>query len=216
MPFSSSGLSALSSAGTFTLWYYVTGDDRATVLASGYFAAAALQLRAGDVIILQAADATALIPVRSGTTAGPGVTLDTSGSMLNLLRSAALPFTVTQSASIVARAISIGALPSNLVPGTVFAVSAAVIGPIAQLTFTLQTGAGVAIGSSLTVPVVAGAASTSFAAPDPAGGYRVRVAETANPSLFTLSPPFAVGAPPALLTEAGLRLQLETGAAILL
>lgn len=216
MPFSSSGLSALSIAGTFTLWYYGTSDDRATVLAAGYFAPAALQLRAGDVIILQASDATALIPVRSGTAAGPGVTLDTSGSTLNLLRSATLPFTITQSANIVARAIAIGALPANLLPGTVFAVSASVIGPIAQLTVTLQNAAGTPIGTAQTVPVVSAAAAVSFAAPDPGGGYRVRVADTADPGLFSLSPPFAVGAPPALLTEAGLRLRLETGAAILL
>lgn len=216
MPFSSSGLSALSTAGTFTLWYYGTSDDRATVLAAGYFAPAALQLRAGDVIILQASDATALIPVRSGTAAGPGVTLDTSGSTLNLLRSATLPFTITQSANIVARAIAIGALPANLLPGTVFAVSASVTGPITQLTFALQNAAGTPIGTAQTVPVVSAAATVSFAAPDPGGGYRVRVADTADPGLFSLSPPFAVGAPPALLTEAGLRLRLETGAAILL
>lgn len=216
MPFSPTGLSALSTAGTFTLWYYVTSDDRAAVLSPGYFAPAALQLRAGDVIILSASDATALIPVRSGTAAGAGVTLDTTGSALNLLRSAALPFTVTQSASIVARAIAIGILPANLLPGTVFAVSATVLGPIGQLVFSLRDPGGAEIAPAQTVPVVSGTASASFAAPAPGGGYRVRVSDAANPALFSLSPPFAVGAPPALLTEAGLRLRLESGGALLL
>ena len=216
MPFSPTGLSALSTAGTFTLWYYGTGDDRATVLAAGYFAPAALQLRSGDVIILQASDATALIPVRSGADAGPGVTLDTTGSTLNLLRSATLPFTVTQSASIIARAIAIGALPANLLPGTVFAVSASVTGPITQLVFSLRDAGGAQIGSAQTVPIAAGSASASFSAPVPGGGYRIRVSDAADPSLVSISPPFAVGAPPALLTEASQRLLLESGGALLL
>lgn len=215
MPFSATGLSALSTAGTFTLWYYGTSDDRATVLAAGYFAPAALQLRPGDVIILQASDATALIPVRSGTAAGPGVTLDTTGSTLNLLRSATLPFTVTQSASIVTRAIAIGALPANLLPGTAFAVSATIVGPITQLVFSLRDAANNPVGAAQTVPIVSGSASASFAAPAPAGGYRMRVSDAADAGLAALSPPFAVGAPPALLTENGLRLLLESGGAVL-
>lgn len=216
MPFSPSGLSALSTAGTFTLWYYGTSDDRATVLAAGYFAPAALQLRAGDVIILQASDATALIPVRSGTGAGPGVTLDTTGTTLNLLRSATLPFEITQAASIIARAIAIGALPGNLLPGTVFAVTANVTGPITQLVFTMRDAGGTQIGAAQTVPVVSGGASANFTAPAPGGGYRIRVADASDAALVAISPPFAVGNPPVLLTEAGGRLLLESGGAALL
>ena len=216
MPFSPSGLSALSTAGTFTLWYYGTADDRATVLGTGYFAPAALQLRAGDVIILQAADATALIPVRSGTAAGPGVTLDTSGSALNLLRSATLPFEVTQSASIIARAIAVGALPASLLPGMAFAVPATAIGPITQLVFSLRDAGGTPIGAAQTIPVVAGSASASFTAPDPAGGYRIRVGDAADAGLVSTSPPFAVGYPPVLLAETGQRLKLESGGALLI
>lgn len=216
MPFSATGLAALSTAGTFTLWYYVTTDDRATVLQAGYFAPAALQVRAGDVIILQASDATALIPIRSGTGTGPGVTLDTLGSSLNLLRSAALPFTLTQSAAVVARAIAIGALPGNLLPGTVFAVAASVVGPITQLVFRMTDAGGTDLAAPQTVPVVAGSATANFTAPAAGGGYRIRVADAADPTLVAVSPPFAVGAPPALLTEAGGHLLLESGGQILL
>lgn len=214
MSFSPSGLSALSTAGTFTLWYYGTIDDRAAVLAAGYFAPAALQLRAGDVIILQASDATALIPIRTGTAAGPGVTLDTTGSTLNLLRSAVLPFGITLSASIIARAVAIGALPTGLLPGTAFAVTATVTGPISQLVFSLRDAAGTAIGAEQTIPVVTGSATANFTAPDPGGGYRIRVADAADPTLIATSPPFAVGAPPVLLTEAGGRLLLQSGGAL--
>jgi hypothetical protein len=216
MPFSPTGLSALSTAGTFTLWHYVTPDDRATVLAPGYFAPAALQLRAGDVIILTASDATALIPVRSGTEAGTGVTIDSAGTALNLLRSASLPFTITQSASIVARSIAIGSLPSSLVPGTVFAASASVTGPISQLVFSLRDGGNIEIAPAQTVPVVAGAASSNFTAPGLGGGYRIRVSDAADPALFATSPPFAVSSPPSLLGEDGGRLLLESGGLILL
>ena len=214
MPFNPPGLSALSTAGTFTLWYYGTADDRATVLSAGYFAPAALQLRAGDVIILQASDATALIPVRTGTAAGPGVTLDSSGSALNLLRSATLPFEVTQAASVIARAIAIGTLPTGLLPGTAFAATATVTGPISQLAFSLRDAGGTAIGAAQTIPVVAGSASANFTAPDPGGGYRVRVSDAGDPALVSTSPPFAVGTPPVLLTEAGGRLLLQSGGAI--
>ena len=216
MPFNATGLSELSTANTFTLWYYVTSDERATVLAAGYFAPAALQIRAGDLIILQASDATALIPIRSGTGTGPGVTLDTLGSSLNLLRSAALPFTMTQSAAIVARAIAIGALPGSIVPGTVFAVTATVIGPITQLVFRMTNSAGTDLAPPQTLPVVAGSATASFTAPGASGGNRIRVSDAADPTLVAVSPPFAVAAPPALLAEDGGHLLLETGGHILL
>ena len=215
MPFNATGLSELSTANTFTLWHYVTADERATVLAAGYFAPAALQIRAGDLIILQAADATALIPIRSGTGTGPGVTLDTLGSSLNLLRSATLPFTVTQSAAIVARAITIGALPGSIVPGTVFAVTATVTGPITQLVFRMTDAAGTNLAAPQTLPVVASSATASFTAPGTGGGYRIRVADAADPTLVAISPPFAVAQPPALLTEAGDLLLLESGGTLL-
>lgn len=214
MPFSHLGLSALSTAGAFTLWHYVTTDERATVLTSGYFAPAALALRSGDVIILQAADATALIPVRTGSGAGPGIMLDTVGAALTLLRSATLPVGATLSARIVARAIAVGPLPTNLLPDDVFPVSATVTGPVARLVFSLRDAVGALIGAEQNVPVVAGSAGANFTAPSPGGGYRIRVVDAADARLVATSPPLAVANPPVLLTEAGQRLLLESGAGL--
>ena len=76
MPFSPASFGALIQGNGFTLWHYRTGDTRAVVAAAGYFAPVAESLNTGDLVILQAADAMALLPVRSGPALGPGVTLD--------------------------------------------------------------------------------------------------------------------------------------------
>lgn len=48
-------LSVLAYANGFTLWHYVTADPLAAVEGAGYFAAAATMLRAGDMIMVNAA-----------------------------------------------------------------------------------------------------------------------------------------------------------------
>ena len=88
MPFNASDLTALTAANGFTLWHYRTPDARALVVAPGYFAAAEPPLLPGDIIIVQAADATALVPIRGSALAGGGVTVDLAGLTPNLLRSA--------------------------------------------------------------------------------------------------------------------------------
>jgi hypothetical protein len=216
MPFSPTRLAALTTANGFTLWHYRTEDDRATVLAPGYFAAAPTALLPGDVVIVQAADATALVPIRGGATAGGGVTLDGSGAAPALLRSARLRFGVTLAAAAVARAILLDPPPSRVLPGEALAAGATITGPVAQVTFALRNASGADAAPPQTVPVAGGRASAVFTAPAAADGYRIAAADVADPTLFALSPPFAVSPPPRLLTEAGGRLLTESGAVLLL
>ena len=63
--------------------------------------------------------------------------------------------------------------------------------------------------------MVAGRALANLAAPDIGSGFRIRAFEPADPTLFTLSPPFVVAPPPRLLSEAGGRLLIESGAGLL-
>ena len=216
MPFLPSGLSALTTANGFTLWHYRTEDDRASVLAPGYFAPAATRLLPGDIVIVQAADATAMVPIRGGTLPGSGVTVDGSGATPALLRSATLGLDVMLSASATARAIQIDTLPATLFENDALPVGATITGPITQVTFALRNAAGADVWPAQTVPVAAGRAGATFVAPAPAGGYRIRVTETADPTLFAVSPPFAVAQPPRLLTEAGGRMLTEEGGLLLL
>jgi hypothetical protein len=67
MPFALEGLSVVSYADGFTLWHYRAGaDSRATVGAAGYFTPAGHMLRAGDMMVANAADGLVLMTV-SGT-----------------------------------------------------------------------------------------------------------------------------------------------------
>lgn len=216
MSFSASELSALTSANGFTLWHYRTADDRATVLSPGYFAAASQYLLPGDIVIVQAADATAMVPIRGGTLPGSGVTVDGSGAMPALMRSATLLVDVMLSAAATARAIQLDPLPTSLFENDPLVVGATVTGPITQVTFSLRNAGGAEVVPAKTVAVAAGRAGTTFTAPPPAGGYRIRAFDTGDATLATLSPPFAVTLPPRLLTEAGGGLMLENGALLLL
>lgn len=216
MSFLSSGLSALTTANGFTLWHYRTEDDRASVLAPGYFAAAANRLLPGDIVIVQAADATAMVPIRGGSVAGGGVTVDGSGGAPALLRSATLLADLSVTATAVPRALVLDALPVGLMQGDLFAVGAAVTGPITQVTFTLRNAMGADLAPPATVPVLAGRADAGFTAPQPGGGYRLVVVDVADPANLALSPPFAVTQPPRLLTESGGFLLLESGGVLVM
>jgi hypothetical protein len=86
MPFSLRALAGLAYGGGFTLWRYRTATDATAVIAApGYFAAAQHLLRAGDVLLIGAADGTGVLSVvtsqpgsvttanlRGGTVQGPG------------------------------------------------------------------------------------------------------------------------------------------------
>jgi len=215
MPFNASDLAALTSANGFTLWHYRTEDDRASVLAPGYFAAAAQLLLPGDIVIVQASDATALVPIRGGTVAGEGVTVDGSGATPSLLRSATLLADVTLAAVATARSIALDPLPGIVFEQTPIAAAATVVGPILQVTFALRDAGGSDAAPPQVVPVTGGRAAASFATPPVASGYRVSAVDATDPALFALSPPFVVAPAPRLLAENEGRLLLENGAALL-
>lgn len=216
MPFDASELSSLTSANGFTLWHYRTTDDRAAVLAPGYFAAAATLLLPGDIVIVQAGDATALVPIRGGTLAGGGVTVDGSGGAPALLRSASLFAGVTVTATATPRAIVLDPVPGIVFANDPVAAGATVIGPLAQVTFALRDANGSEAAAPQTVPVVAGRAAASFAAPPPASGFRIGATDPADPTLLAISEAFVIAPPPRLLTEEGFRLLLENGGLLLL
>lgn len=215
MPFDPRGLTALTQANGFSLWHYRTTDPRTAVLGTGYFATVADRLRAGDLLIVQAADATALLPVRADGAAAPGVTLDSAGTGLALTRSATQLLTVTQAATAVPRAIALAPPPGVVEAGETVTAVAAVTGLIASVAFGLLDAAGTPVQPAQTVAVVAASAAASFTAPATAGsGYRIRAADAADPTLATLSPPFGVAAPARLLLETGGLLLAEHGGAL--
>jgi len=215
VPFSPASFAALIQGNGFTLWHYRTGDTRAVAVASGYFAPVAASLRPGDLMILQAADALALLPVRSGPAIGTGVTLDGAVGALSLVRSAAQRFSFTQTAQAVVRTLVLGPLAASMVAGSTFAVSATVTGPVSQVVFTVVDGDGVVVPTPKTVSVANGRAATSFRAPAIGTGYRIHAEDAQDPNVSAVSRSFSVGPDlklllieddTTLLTEAGSRL----------
>jgi hypothetical protein len=215
MPFTPVSLSPLSAANGFTLWHYLTTDTRADTQAPGYFAPAQDRLRVGDIITVQASDGTAMLPVRPGNLTGTPTVLDASGTAPTIQRSANLPFRVTLVANAEARAISFDPMPNMLEPGASIPVAVTVIGNIANITFQLRNAAGTTIATQ-SANVVNGRASTLFPAQASGGGYSFRASNTADTAHFSVSPPFAIGTPPRLLTEDLGVLLLEEGGQLLL
>jgi hypothetical protein len=123
---------------------------------------------------------------------------------------------VSIAASVVPRAILLDTLPALLLPAETLQAGATITGPISQITFYFRTSTGAEVAPPQTVPVVAGRAVAGFTLPSPAGGFRLLAVDAADPTNFSLSPPFAVSTPPRLLVEAGGRVLLENGALLLL
>lgn len=216
MPFTASDLSALVQANAFTLWHYRTTDTRATVSALGYFTAVAAQLQPGDLLILQAADALALLPIRTGAALGTGVTLDGAVGPINTLLSVAQRFSIAQAASAVVRTIALVPFAAAITAGSSIPVSANIGGPISQVVFTLLDRNDVVIPPARTVAVVNGQASTSFPAPPIGTGYSIRIEDAADPAIAAVSKTFTVGPDlRLLLQEDGGLLLLESGAGVL-
>ncbi|MBL6076910.1 hypothetical protein JMJ56_02765 [Belnapia sp. T18] len=212
MPFSSANLAALIQGNSFTLWQYRTADSRATVTAAGYFAAVAGSLKPGDLMVLQTADAMALLPVRSGPALGTGLTLDGAVGPINTVRSVAQRFSFGQAAAAVVRTIILAPFAAGIVAGTTIPVSATVLGPVSQVVFSLRDGSGAVIPPVQVVPVVGGGASATFPTPAIGTGYRIRVEDAADPSLGLLSRSFNVGPDLKLiLAESDGRLLSESG-----
>lgn len=193
MPFSTTSLTPLIQGGSFSLWHYRTTDSRATVAAAGYFATVAGSLRPGDLLVLQAADAMALLPIRVGPALGPGVTLDGAIGPINTVRSVAQGFSLRQTTSAAVLSIILAPFATAVVAGTSIPVSATVVGPIPQVSFTLRDGTGAVVPPARLVAVSAGQASTSFAAPPVGTGYRIRAENSADPTLGQTSRSFNVG-----------------------
>ncbi|WBV44151.1 hypothetical protein [Pseudoroseomonas cervicalis] len=217
MPFDPRGLSSLASTDSFTLWLYVTTDTRAAVLAPGYFAAAATRLQPGHLIVLQSADSLTFIPVLSNNGVGNGLVLNASAPplRLNAFADLAFDFSIPPVAA-VARSVALDPLPSGLYTGRSFTVAARTSGPVATLVFSLLNAAGAVVAGPVSVPVASGSASTSFTAPDPGSGYRIRVVDAAEPLAAQSSPFFVVTEPYALLTEAGGSVLAADGGELLL
>jgi hypothetical protein len=215
MPFITTNLSVLSAANGFTLWHYRTTDSRTETEAAGYFASAADRVRVGDIIMVQAADGTIMLPVRSGNLTGAAVVLDTLGTPPEIQRSANLPFTVTLSANAEARAIIIDPMPNAVEPGASIPAGVSILGNISDITFQLRNAAGTVIATQSS-SVTAGRATTLFPAQASGGGYRILARNTADTSHSSLSEPFAIGMPPRLLNEIGGVLLLEDGGQLLL
>ena len=212
MPFSPADLGALFQGDGFTLWHYRTADTRASVAAPGYFAPMAGSMLPGDLVVLQAADAMALLPVRAGTALGTGVTLDGAVGALSLVRAAAQRFSFSQTAQAVVRTLVLGPVAASMVAGSAFAVSASVSGPVGQVVFTVRDNSGAVVPSAKTVAVTNGRAATSFRAPPVGSGYRVHVEDAQDPTVSAVSRAFSVGPDlRLLLLENDTRLLTEAG-----
>ncbi len=76
MAFQNKNLSVIAYANGFTLWHYAANETAATITASGYFNDVKTLMNAGDLVIINASDKTAIkaIAVSSGniTTASLG------------------------------------------------------------------------------------------------------------------------------------------------
>ena len=212
MPFSPASLTALVQTSSFNLWHYRTADTRAVVSAAGYFASVAASLRAGDLMILQASDAMAMVPFRSNAVVGTGVTLDGAVGPINLLRTLNAGFRVGQAASAVVRTILLAPIAAGILAGSTIPVSATVTGPIGQVVFSLRDAGGAIIPPVQVVVVQGGVAAASFAAPPVGSGYSVRVEDVADPAIGATSPGFSVLPNVAnLLSEAGGIVTTEAG-----
>ena len=215
MPFIATNLTVLSATNGFTLWHYRTTDSRIETEATGYFTPAADRVRVGDIIMVQAADGTTMLPVRTGNLTGGAVVLDTLGTPPTIQRSANLPFTLTLRTIAEARAITIDPMPNAVEPGASIPVGAAILGSITNITFQLRNADGTVIATQSSA-VTNGRASTLFPAQASGGGYRILARNTADANHSSLSAPFAIGMPPRLLNEDGGILRLEDGGQLLL
>jgi hypothetical protein len=213
MPFDASDLAPLVASDQTTLWFYRTGDARAAVLAPGYFPAAA-GLQPGHVILLQAADSMALLPVRFAGAVGNGIVLDTTPAPLVLTARGGGSFRFAATASAIARTLALQPLPVGLVIDRAIGVSATVSGAVASVVFTLRNGTGAQVGSTVAAPVAAGSAVAQFTIATP-GLYRVEASDAAEPLVAQTSSGFFVSPPFTLLTEAGFQLLAETGGGFL-
>lgn len=216
MPFVNTDLTPLLTGSGFTLWLYRTADTRATALGVGYFTAAGPRLETGDLILLQASDAVALLPVRAGDIVAAGVTVDTTAAPFRVDRTAARRFSIRQAASAAAITVVLAPIAAGIVANGTLAAQASVTGPISQVLFTVRDASGNPVRGPTAAPVAAGSASVTFPAPPLGSGYRLRVEAMIDPAAVDTSQAFSVTAPFALLLQANGSLLLQNGGRIVL
>ena len=216
MAYDPTSLSPLIAADAFSMWYYRTADTRAAVLAPGYFATATNRLLPGHVLVLQAGDATAILPVREDGAVGNGLVVDASAPPRRLNAAGTLDFSADLSATAVARCLSLSPVPAGINVGEVFDVGATVTGPVATVRFAVLNAAGNTVVGPTDAAVAGGAATASFAAPSAGTGYRVRAADPADTLVVQTSPSFVVLSAFALLVESGAGVLLESSARLTL
>ncbi len=216
MPFDNTGLSPLLSASGFTLWLYRTPDTRAATLAGGYFSPAAARLETGDLILLQAADAIALMPVRPGDLVAAGLVIDAAAAPFRANRAAAQRFSVRQAVSAVAMTVMLLPLAAGIVSNGTLRAEANVAGPVAEVRFSIRDANGATVRGPQAAAVSAGRASVTFPSPAAGTGYRLRVEATDIPEVADTSPPFAVSRPFAVLLQDRTALLTQANGRILL
>ncbi len=216
MPFVNTALTSLVTNSGFSLWLYRTTDTRATVLVAGYFTPAAARLVAGDLIIVQAADSVSVIPVRISAQVAAGVVIDTTAAPFRVDRQSAQRFSVMQAASALVQTIVLAPLAAGLVSNGVVQASASVVGPVAQVSFSINDASGAVIRGPQLATVSGGTASATLAAPPVGTGYRMRVQATLDTAVADTSAPFAVTAPFSLLVQGGSFLLAQDGGRLFL
>ena len=114
---------------------------------------------------------------------GTGVTLDGAVGPFNTVRAAAQGFRFGQAASAVVRTILLAPFAAGILAGTSIPVSASVVGPIAQVVFSLRDGSGAVI-PPVRWPMWSVAAGRRQLPPAPpvGSGYRIRVEDAADPA----------------------------------
>jgi hypothetical protein len=215
MPFAPTSLMPVFQSQNFSLWHYRSTDTRADITTVGYFAPARTQLRVGDVMIVQASDALAILPVRSNAAIGTGVNLDGAVAPVALTRTVAKSFQMVQAASAVVTTIILAPLLAGLIAGTSIPVSAQVMGPISQVIVTVRNAQGGVVPPAQLVDVAQGYVTTTLPTPPVGTGYRLRVEDAGDSGVVAVSSSFNILPDLRLmLTESGVRVLQENGAAL--
>ena len=212
MPFSAQALMPVFQSQVFSLWHYRSADTRDEITTDGYFNAARNSLRAGDVMIVEASDSLAFLPVRSNGLVGAGLSLDGAVAPIAVTRTVSKSFQFVQSASAVVTSIILAPLLASFIAGSSIPVQAQVLGPINQVSVAVRDASGQVVPPVLQVDVTQGWVTANLPAPPVGEGYRVLVEDAGGSGISAVSQPFDV-LPDLnrLLTEDGRTLVQENG-----
>jgi len=215
MPYAPTALVPLVQTAAFSLWHYRSADTRAEITTPGYFSAAISRLRVGDVMIAEAADALAILPVRSNAALGTGINLDGAVAPIALTRTVAQTLRFVQQATTVVTTIILAPLVAGIIAGSSIPVQAQVVGPISQVRVTLRDAQGVLVPPAQIVAVSQGYVNTTLPTPPVGNGYRIRVEDAGESEVGVTSRSFNILPDLRLmLAENGQRLAQEDGFAL--